>query len=188
MTILIESLLRTTPFSETDKQTILKGIVQLSEADGIIDPREREYLKKFVSEFMPDVDPLAPELSGVKVTPQEVAELSSDEVVKCFAGFLTITAYSDEDFADSERKMISGLLGSRLSPEALSEIQRAVRQFLYRRVVFAFAFKNHYLHPDFAREMARRFDISDDDAIAINQGVFSALMAIKAPMQEVSDG
>lgn len=188
MALLIESLLRTTPFTESDREIILRGIIQLSEADGIVDPREREYLKKFVTEFMPETDPTDPKYSGTKITPEDVKTLSSDDVRKCLVGFLTITAYADEEFADEERKFISDLMGESIDGKTITEIQRAVRQFLYRRIVFAFAFKNHYLHPDFAREMARRFDISDDDAVFINQGVFSALMAIKAPVDEASDG
>ncbi|MBU1534294.1 TerB family tellurite resistance protein [Myxococcota bacterium] len=184
MAISIENLLRSTEFSADDKNIILRGIAQLAAADGVIDPREREYLKKFVTEFFPQADPNDPKLVEDVVTAKDVTTLSSDEVRMAFAGFLTITAYADENFSQPEREFIKGLFVGSLGEKQVAEVQHSVRMFLYRRVVFAFALKNRFLHPEFAIEMSRRFDISTDEAIEINQGVFSAIMAIRGASEE----
>ena len=184
MAIIIESLLRSTDFTTNDKEIILRGIAQLAAADGVVDPRERQYLKKFVTEFFPDADPTDPSLTENAITKEDVAGLSSAAVKECFVGFLTITAYSDEDFSDPEKEFMKNLFDGALSMDKVAEVQHAVRKFLYRRVVFAFALNNKYLHPEFAHEMARRFDISTDEAVEINQGVFSAIMAIKGSSEE----
>ncbi len=179
MAILVEKLLRNTNFNNQDKQIILRGIAQLAASDGNIDPREREYLKQFVTEYFPSGDPTDPALTEQTITANDVGNLSSHEAQLAFLGFLTITAYSDEDYSQPERKFIRNLVQDHISEEEFSQIQWGVRKMLYRRVVFSFALKNKFLHPDFAMEMARRFDISNDEAVEINQGVFSAIMAIK---------
>jgi hypothetical protein len=187
MAIIIESLLRSTDFTVNDKNIILRGIVQLAEADGIMDPRERAYLNTFVSEFFPEADPNDTKHSSEKVTKEEVSSLSSDDVKSCFVGFLTITAYSDEDFSDAEKAYMKSLFEGILPDGRVAEIQHLTRKLLYRRVVFSFSLKNRFLHPEFAMEMARRFDISTDEAVEINQGVFSAIMAIKGASEEDLD-
>jgi len=188
MALSIENLLRSTPFNNEDKMVILRGIAQLAAADGVIDPREREYLKKFVTEFFPEADPADPALVADTLSGEDIGRLSSEDVRLALVGFLTITAYADENFSQPEREYIKGLFLGALEENQVAEVQHAVRKFLYRRVVFAFALKNRFLHPEFAMEMARRFDISTDEAIEINQGVFSAIMAIRgASEDEISE-
>jgi uncharacterized tellurite resistance protein B-like protein len=184
MALIIESFLRKTELNANDKDVILRGISQLAAVDGVMDPREREYLKKFVEEFFPEADPFAGELTTNSVSTADVKTLSSDDAKLCFIAFMTITAYADENFSQAEKDLLRKLVGDSVTNEKYTETQRAVRKFLYRRVVFSFSFKNEYLHPGFSREMARRFDISDDEAIEINSGVFNAVMAMKNPAED----
>ena len=178
MAISIEKLLRGTEFTETDKKLILKGIMQVAKADGVLDPREQAYIKKFVTEFFPEAD-LEDDSLSETITSEELSMLSSDDAKRCFVAFLTITAYADEDFSKEEREFLKTLFKDLLNEEEIANIQHSVRIFLYRRTVFSFALKNLYLHPEFAQKMAERFDISTDEAIEVNQGVFNALMVLK---------
>ena len=190
MGLRIEDLLRATKLSDSDKQLILRGIAQIAEADGVVDPTERDYLREFVTEFFPEGDPTDPTLTAKTITPEEVASMSSDDARLCLVAFLTIAGYVDGDFSEPERAFIRSVIGHTVPEDQFIEVQHGVRRYMYGRAVFAFALRNGFLHPDFAREMAERFDISYDEAIEINADVFNAVMAMKgaAGPQEEANG
>lgn len=149
-------------------------------ADGVEDPRERAYLKKFVDEFFEGSDPTNSEFNS-PITEEELGRLDTDEARECFAAYLYTTAYIDEDFSPEEKafaeKMTAGLVGS----ERLNEIITAVREFLYRRSVFAYAFRFNKLDEEFSMAMAKKFEVDPSRAVEINAAVFNAIMAMKGP-------
>jgi hypothetical protein len=56
-----------------------------------------------------------------------------------------------------------------------------VREFLYRRSVFAYAFRLGRLDEEFAVLAAKRFAVPFERAREINADVFNAIMTIKNP-------
>ncbi len=183
MGLVIEKLLRATELSDLERNICLRGIAQMAMADGVQDPRERAYLEKFVDEFFPETDP-TDEAFNSPVTDEDLEQLSSPEARSCFLGYVFITAYVDEDFAEAERELFERW-ASRLVDEATrEEVTTAVREFLYRRSVFAYAFRLGRLDEEFAVAAAKRFDVEIDRAREINASVFNAIMTLKNPGEE----
>ena len=61
------------------------------------------------------------------------------------------------------------------------EIATSVREFLYRRSVFAYAFRLGRLDEEFAVLAAKRFDVPIERAKELNASVFNAIMTLKSP-------
>jgi hypothetical protein len=182
MGLVIEQLLRTTVLDADERDVCLRGIANVAMADGVVDPRERAYLQKFVDEFFPDTDPTDAALSA-PVTAADLAKLKSDATRRCFLGYGYITAYIDEDFVPAEDQLLAGWAGQLLGPEIREEIVSGVREFLYRRAVFAYAFRLGRLDEEFAVKAATRFHVPTERAKELNASVFNALMTIKDPVR-----
>ena len=180
MGLVIEQLLRNTELNEAEREICLRGIAQVAMADGVEDARERAYLEKFVDEFFPDADPTS-EAYSAPLTEEDLGKLGSDAVKQAFLGYGYITAYVDEDFVESEAALLEQWAGSLVSPETKEEIVTAVREFLYRRSVFAYAFRLGRLDEEFAVAAATRFDVPIERAREINANVFNAIMTLKNP-------
>lgn len=183
MGLVIEQLLRNTALSEAEREVCLRGIAQVAMADGIEDPRERAYLEKFVDEFFPDADP-TDSAWNAPVTEADLAKLGTDEARKAFLGYGYITAYVDEDFVEAESTLLEKWASALVSPAAREEIVTAVREFLYRRSVFAYAFRLGRLDEEFAVRAASRFAVPVERAREINANVFNAIMTLKNPTAE----
>lgn len=182
MGLVIEQLLRSTPLSEVEREICLRGIAQVAMADGVEDPRERAYLEKFVDEFFPDADPTDAAWNA-PVTEADLAKLASDEARKAFLGYGYITAYVDEDFVEAEARLLDRWATALVSLEVRDEIVTGVREFLYRRSVFAYAFRLGRLDEEFAVRAAQRFAVPHERAREINANVFNAIMTLKNPTQ-----
>ncbi|MDY0004792.1 MAG: hypothetical protein RBU30_26075 [Polyangia bacterium] len=180
MGLVIEQLLRSTPLSETEREVCLRGIAQVAMADGVEDPRERAYLEKFVDEFFPNADP-TDSAWNAPLTEGDLEKLESLEAKKAFLGYGYITAYVDEDYVEAEAKLLDGWASVLVSAEIREEIITSVREFLYRRSVFAYAFRLGRLDEEFAVRAASRFAVPVERAREINAGVFNAIMTLKNP-------
>ena len=182
MGLVIENLLRTTPLDADERDVCLRGIAQVAMADGTVDPRERAYLQKFVDEFFPDADP-TDEAWSRPLVDDDLKRLKSDPARQSFLGYGYITAYIDESFDDTEEKVLSAWAGQLVSPEVQAEILTAVREFLYRRAVFAYAFRLGRLDDEFAVKASTRFSVPAERVQELNAGVFNAIMTIRNPTQ-----
>lgn len=174
----IEKILRDTPLREEEKEVIFRGIVQLANADGEMDPREREYLRGVVSEFFPGSDFGAMMAAWRPLEKDDIA-FASDEARRAFVAFLYMIAYADEDFSKTEEKLLDDLTRGLLDAGEIAEIAMQVRKYLYMRAVFHFALNANYLHPDFAREMARRFELDEETAVQLNRDVYDAVLVLR---------
>jgi len=181
MGLVIEKLLRNTPLNDVEREVCLRGIAQVAMADGVQDARERAYLEKFVDEFFPDADP-TDTAWNTPLTPADLARLGSDEVKMAFLGYGYITAYVDEEFVAQEAELLEEWAKVLVSDEARNEVITAVREFLYRRSVFAYAFRLARLDEEFAVAAAQRFDVSMERAREINANVFNAIMTLRNPV------
>lgn len=183
MALELEPILRETELSSADKTTIFRGIVQVAQADGEMDPREREYLQQVVGEFFPgeDFSKLLAEYRALEAA--DLKALSTDDVRACFTAFLFMTAYADEEFSDDEKVLLDRLTAGVLPADRVDEVRAAVRQYLYRRAVFHFVLNQNFLHPEFAREMARRFEVPEDRAMALNAEVYQAVLVLHGAPQ-----
>ncbi len=180
MGLVIEKLLRSTELNEAERDVCLRGIAQMAMADGVEDPRERAYLEKFVDEFFPETDP-TDESFNAPVTEADLSKLSSAEAKHCFLGYAYITAYVDEEFVQAEQDLLAQWADKLVEPDIRDEIATSVREFLYRRSVFAYAFRLGRLDEEFAVLAAKRFDVEVSRAKELNASVFNAIMAIKSP-------
>jgi len=180
MGLVIEQLLRNTELNDTEREICLRGIAQVAMADGVEDARERAYLEKFVDEFFPEADPTS-EAYNAPLTDEDLGKLGSDEVKQAFLGYGYITAYVDEDFVEQEATLLEKWAAALVSPETREEIITAVREFLYRRAVFAYAFRLGRLDEEFAVTAAQRFDVPLERAREITANVFNAIMTLKNP-------
>lgn len=180
MGLVIEQLLRTTELNDAEREVCLRGIAQVAMADGVEDARERAYLEKFVDEFFPDADPTDAAWNS-PLTEADLAKLGSEEAKKAFLGYGYITAYVDEDFVAEEAALLDGWAKALVSPETKEEIATSVREFLYRRAVFAYAFRLGRLDEEFAVTAAKRFTVPFERAREINANVFNAIMTLKNP-------
>lgn len=183
MALVIETLLRGANLTQPQRLICLKGIAQMAMADGVEDPRERAYLKKFVDEFFEGADPTDGSLSE-PLTAKDLEVLDSKESKECFTAYLYLTAHIDEDFSDEEKKFAKELIKDLVGPERDQEIIVAVREFLYRRSVFSYAFRYGRLDEAFSLAMAKKFDIDHEQARQINIAVFNAIMAMKGPVAQ----
>ncbi len=183
MALELEPVLRETTLSSADKTTIFRGIVQVAQADGEMDPREREYLQQVVGEFFPGED-FAKLLAEYRALEEaDLKALSSDAARDCFAAFLFMTAYADEEFSDDEKALLEKLTAGVLPAARVDEVRAAVRQYLYRRAVFHFVLNQNFLHPEFAREMARRFEVPEEVAVSLNTEVYQAVLVLHGAPQ-----
>ena len=180
MGLVIEKLLRGTELNDAERDVCLRGIAQMAMADGVEDPRERAYLEKFVDEFFPETDP-TDDAFNAPVSKEDLDKLSSDEAKQCFLGYAYITAYVDEDFVKAEEDLITQWSDHLVEAETRDEIATSVREFLYRRSVFAYAFRLGRLDEEFAVLAAKRFDVEVERAKELNASVFNAIMALKSP-------
>ena len=180
MGLLIEALLRGAKLTDEQRKVCLRGIAQMAMADGVEDPRERAYLNKFVDEFFEGADPTNDEYN-IPITKDELAQLDTTEAKECFAAYLYTTAYIDEDFSPEEEKYAEEMTDGLVDSKRRDEIINGVREFLYRRSVFAYAFRFNKLDEEFARAMAQKFQLNDERAVDINATVFNAIMAMKGP-------
>jgi len=181
----IETMLRTAKLTKKQRELCLRGIVQMAMADGVLDDREKSYLKMFVDEFFPSIDPFEDRLKQ-PIKDEELKELDSLEAKKCFVAYLYITAYIDEDFSKEEKEFADDITLKVLDKETVDEILESVRVFLYRRSVFAYAFHYKGLNENFARAVAQRFHVDEEKAQEINTQVFNAVMAMRGPYAEAS--
>ncbi len=181
----IETMLRTAKLTQDQRELCLRGIVRMAMADGILDKREEAYLKMFVDEFFPEIDPFEDRFKR-PIEDDELKLLDTLEAKKCFVAYLYITAYIDEDFAEEEKEFADKITLKVLDEKTRDEILESVRAFLYRRSVFAYAFHYRGLNENFARAAAERFHVSEDDAREINTKVFNAVMAMRGPYAEAS--
>ncbi len=183
MVLEMEQVLRDTPLVDSDKLTIFRGIVQIAQADGEMDPREKEYLQQVVREFFPGSN-FASLLADYRpLTEADLGGFSSDDARTCYTAFLFMIAYADEEFSDSERDLLAKLTTGVLSAEAVEQIQSGIRQYLYRRAIFHFVLNQNFLHPEFAREMARRFEVPEETAVSLNQEVYNAVLVLHGAPQ-----
>jgi hypothetical protein len=180
MGLVIEKLLRSTELNDAERDVCLRGIAQMAMADGVEDPRERAYLEKFVDEFFPETDP-TDEAFNAPVTQEDLAKLSSAEAKQCFLGYVYITAYVDEEFVQAEEDLLDQWADHLVNAEVKEEIATSVREFLYRRSVFAYAFRLGRLDEEFAVAAAKRFDVEIERAKELNASVFNAIMTLKNP-------
>ncbi len=179
MAMEIEQLLRANELTPAEKQIIFRGIVQMAKADGEdMDPREKEFLQQVVTEFFPGLD--FPELlkDWKPLDRSELDTLSSNDNKATYLAFLYMIAYADENFSDAEKNLLKDLTRDLLPGETVEELESAVRAYLYRRSVFHFVLNQNFLHPEFAKEMARRFEVSEQMAIFLNQEVYNAVMVL----------
>ncbi len=183
MTLVIEKLLRETPLSEKEREICLRGIAQVAMADGVEDPRERAYLEKFVDEFFPDADP-TDEAWNTPIALPDLEQLGTDDAKRAFLGYGYITAYVDEAFVEAEQTLLEQWADKLVEPADAQEIITAVREFLYRRSVFAYAFRLGRLDEEFALLAAERFDVPVERARELNADVFNAIMTLKRPASE----
>jgi uncharacterized tellurite resistance protein B-like protein len=179
----MEQVLRDTPLEASEKLTIFRGIVQVAQADGEMDPREKEYLQQVVTEFFPGENFSALLADYRPLTEADLGTFSSEEARVCFAAFLFMTAYADEEFSESERTLLSQLTAGVLPASRVEELQAGVRHYLYRRAIFHFVLNQNFLHPEFAREMARRFEVPENTAVALNQEVYNAVLILHGAPQ-----
>jgi len=186
MALLIEPLLRNVELDERQRDVCLRGIAQMAMADGVRDPRELAFLAKFVDEFFEGSD-LTNDAFNKPITDDDLVALDSDRVRDVFVAYLYLTAYMDEDFSQPEVKLAARLADQLVGNERREEILEAAQQFLYRRTVFAYAFKNNRLDEDFAKAAASRFSVPIEAALKINASVFNAVMALKAPMTDADN-
>ncbi len=180
MAVLIEPLLRNTNLTQEQRKVCLKGITAVAAADKVIDPRETQYLKAFVEEFFDGQD-MGSLTFDEPVTPEDLAVLDTDRAKDAFVAYLYITAYLDENFCDDEKQLIDGLTKNLLAEDRRRELLDGVRSFLYRRAAFAYAFRFGRLDEALARDLAKRFDLTEQQAIELNAAVFNAVMAMKGP-------
>jgi hypothetical protein len=180
MGLVIEKLLRSTDLNDAERDVCLRGIAQMAMADGVEDPRERAYLEKFVDEFFPETDP-TDETFNAPVTKEDLGKLASADAKHCFLGYAYITAYVDEKFVQAEQDLLATWSDQLVDAEIRDEIATSVREFLYRRSVFAYAFRLGRLDEEFAVLAAGRFDVELDRAKELNATVFNAIMALKSP-------
>lgn len=185
MGLVIEQLLRNTTLSEEEREVCLRGIAQVAMADGVEDARERAYLEKFVDEFFPDADPTDAAWNA-PLSEADLAKLGSDDARMAFLGYGYITAYVDEEFVESEAVLLEKWAATLVSPEVREEILTAVQEFLYRRSVFAYAFRLGRLDEEFAVRASQRFGVPIERARVINADVFNAIMTLKNPTLEES--
>jgi len=178
--MVIEKLLRETELTDAEREICLRGIAQVAMADGVEDPRERAYLETFVDEFFPDADPTDTRWNA-PVSDEDLNTLASQEARQAFVGYGYITAYVDEDFDPREAELLDRWAKKLLSPEETEQVSTGVREFLYRRSVFAYAFRLGRLDEEFAVLAAKRFDVPVERAREINAGVFNAIMTLKRP-------
>ena len=183
MGLVIEKLLRSTELNQDEKDVCLRGIAQMAMADGVEDPRERAYLEKFVDEFFPDTDP-TDDAFNAPVTKDDLDKLGSDDAKRCFLGYAYITAYVDEDFVKAEEDLLNQWSDHLVDGDTRDEIATSVREFLYRRSVFAYAFRLGRLDEEFAVLAAKRFDVPIERAKELNASVFNAIMTLKSPGDE----
>ena len=186
MGLVIEKLLRDTELNDTEREICLRGIAQVAMADGVEDPRERAYLEKFVDEFFPDADP-TDNAYNAPITKDDLAKLGSDDAKRAFLGFGYITAYVDEELVEQEAALLKGWQEDLVSGEVAEELMTSVREFLYRRSVFAYAFRLGRLDEEFAVLAAKRFDVPLERAREINANVFNAIMTLKNPAAQDAD-
>jgi len=180
MGLVIEKLLRGTELNDAERDVCLRGIAQMAMADGVEDPRERAYLEQFVDEFFPETDP-TDEAFNAPVTKEDLDKLSSTEAKQCFLGYAYITAYVDEEFVKAEKDLLTQWADHLVPAVARDEIATSVREFLYRRSVFAYAFRLGRLDEEFAVLAAQRFDVEIERAKELNASVFNAIMSLKNP-------
>jgi hypothetical protein len=144
-----------------------------------MDPREREYLRRVVTEFFPGAD-----FNGMLSAwrPLEKADIafSTEDARGAFVTFLYMTAYADENFSDDERQLLDNLTRDLLDAQEITAIAMEVRKYLYQRAVFHFALNANYLHPDFAREMAHRFELDEETAVTLNRNVYDAIVVLRS--------
>jgi hypothetical protein len=181
----IETMLRTADLTESQRKICLRGIIQMADADGVLEPRERKYLQMFIDEFFEGADPASEELS-TPISKADLAALDTTEARESFVAYLYITAYIDEDFSPEEKKLADELSLELLDAARRDEILAGVREFLYRRAVFAYAFRFGGLPMEFARDAAKRFELSSETAGEINTNVFNAVMAMRGPHAQAS--
>jgi hypothetical protein len=186
MGLVIENLLRTTMLDPGERDVCLRGIATVAMADGTVDARERAYLQKFVDEFFPDADP-TDEAWSRPLADEDLKLLKSDAVRQSFLGYGYITAYIDESFDPTEAKLLDAWAAQLVSPEVKDQILTAVREFLYRRSVFAYAFRLGRLDEEFAVKASSRFGVPTERVKELNAGVFNAIMTIKNPIQAAAD-
>lgn len=182
MSVEIDRILRDTPLQEEEKNIIFRGIVQLAQADGEMDPREREYLRDVVTEFFPGAN-FDDMLATWRPLEKTDIVLSTQEARQAFVTFLYMVAYADENFSDDEKKLLGDLTQDLLTTQEITDIALEVRKYLYRRAVFHFALNANYLHPDFAREMARRFELDETTAITLNRDVYDAIVVLRSGVE-----
>lgn len=185
MALVIEKLLRETELTDSQREICLRGIAQVAMADGVEDPRERAYLETFVDEFFPDTDP-TDERWSAPVSDEELDVLSSPEARQAFLGYGYITAYVDEELDPREAALLEAWSSKLLAPQEAEQVSTAVREFLYRRSVFAYAFRLGRLDEEFAVLAAKRFDVPIERAREINAGVFNAIMTLKRPEESAA--
>jgi uncharacterized membrane protein YebE (DUF533 family) len=178
-------MLRTADLTEPQREVCLRGIVQMAMADGVLEPRERKYLQMFVDEFFEGADPMSEELA-VPLTDEDLETLDDETSRQSFVAYLYITAYIDEDFSEEEKKLADELSSKVVDEKRRELIVKEVREFLYRRSVFAFAFRFGGLTDEFARSAAERFHVDEETAVEINTQVFNAVMAMKSPYAQAS--
>lgn len=183
MPIELESILRETTLTSADKTTIFRGIVQVAQADGEMDPREREYLQQVVGEFFPGEDFARLLADYRELGDADLKDLSTEAARDCFTTFLYMTAYADEEFSDVEKALLEKLTTGVLPTARVDELQAGVRQYLYRRAIFHFVLNQNFLHPEFAREMARRFEVPEAVAVALNSEVYEAVLVLHGAPQ-----
>ncbi len=183
MALELEPILRDTTLTPADKTTIFRGLVQVAQADGEMDPREREYLQQVVGEFFPGENFSALLAEYRPLSDGDLQALSTDAARDCFTAFLFMTAYADEEFSDDEKTLLEKLTSGVLPAARVDELRAGVRQYLYRRAVFHFVLNQNFLHPEFAREMARRFEVPEDVAVALNQEVYQAVLVLHGAPQ-----
>lgn len=186
MAVLIEPLLRNTNLTQDQRRVCLKGIAATAAADKVIDPRETQYLKAFLDEFFEGEDPGSINFDE-PVTTEDLALLDTDRAKDAFVAYLYITAYLDENFCDEEKELIEKLTKDLVTEERRQELLDGVRSFLYRRAAFSYAFKFNRLDEAFARELANRFDLTEEQAVALNAAVFNAVMVMKGPATQEAD-
>ncbi len=186
MAVLIEPLLRNTNLTQEQRRVCLKGIAATAAADKVIDPRETQYLKAFLDEFFEGQDPASINFDD-PVAPEDLKVLDTERAKDAFTAYLYITAYLDENFCDEEKQLIDSLTADLVTPERREELLAGVRSFLYRRAAFSYAFRFNRLDEAFARELAKRFDLTEEQAIELNAAVFNAVMAMKGPAAQKAE-
>lgn len=183
MALELEPILRETTLTPADKTTIFRGIVQVAQADGEMDPREREYLQQVIGEFFPGVDFSKMLAEYRELGEDDLKTLSSDAARDCFTVFLFMTAYADEEFSDVEKALLEKMTASVLPAARVEELKAGVREYLYRRAIFHFVLNQHFLHPEFSREMARRFEVPEEVAVVLNSEVYQAVLVLHGAPQ-----